>query len=1126
MKLNFALSIGTCLLTMSLTAQAENWNKPELRPEATVALLATPPTLDGVIHADEWPTLHVSRFVAQRAGAKDLLQPRLGEFWIGCDGASLFIAVRSGVHPTAGPMAAHRPEGKKDIGATVYDDSIELWIDNDPDGGGGKYYQFMVNSLGATFDKMFDRSDGSANLWWRPQGFKQAHTVTNGIWSAEFAIPLSELEIADPDRSIGIRVCRNYKYEWDQSRWAPGVNSFDSVETMGRVRFMGAAPVVSEVGFQDDDGIAVAIEVLNPGSAPLPVHVKLGYNAEQQPRYFEEWDAELVAGQRRKFEYKKAFFSPENYPAIAEIRVTGVDGTVYYQRDVKWHTKPALIWEKVAVSNKDEAFDLAIEWHPTPKLLRWRADFSAFKDRADIKALRLTVVPEGGGACIAEQQIDTLTGFATEQRLALPDLGDGRFTVMLFADTAEPSDTPVKSLTFEQRSDFVWLNNDIGITDEVIPPFTPLVVDGKTVAAVLRQHTLADNGLWSGIVADGEELLAGPMRLEVVQNGKRQAVEGQSRIVSAKPNTVITEAQWKGGALGGVTRGELDYDGCMKVTLELTQTGDVPIDSLDLVIPLKDKLAPLMQACGDGLRINYGGAVPAGTGEVWSSIKASRSDLIGTFLPYLWVGEEGRGLTWFAANDKDWVVDTTDKTAGLVLERDGQTLNLRIRLIQKPSVLKRTHTITFGLMATPAKPMPTDWRRAGLFNGGIDNTTFLGMCMYWGGQLYSVFPADRDFTVVRKIAEANKDGQRDDAFFDDYIKNHPDVANEVRWSGNLRNAKAIVPYTNLRGAITYTPEWRVYQDEWRRGNFSWRLTDPDKTSGHIDFSVIPTPSRIDFLLYYYREFLRAGMDGIYWDNICIYANANRVTGNGYVREDGLFQPEADIWLLREVTKRTAVLAYQLGKTNVNMPHMTNASLVPVFSWTGFYLGWEWKYGASDWQTRFSREYICAINIGRQTGNIPGVLEGHTHQITDPDKRAWVQRTRAGVALTHEIIVQMPDPLLGGIRKAMFDIGYGTDTCRVYNYWETKPVATVTGLDSSWIVCESDDAVLLVLCDWGTGGDNALVSLDTERLGLSADFSAVNWEKPEEVFTATNGQFRIGSVKQHDFRVFVIQKGVK
>ena len=90
----------------------------------------------------------------------------------------------------------------------------------------------------------------------------------------------------------------------------------------------------------------------------------------------------------------------------------------------------------------------------------------------------------------------------------------------------------------------------------------------------------------------------------------------------------------------------MDIDGCMKVTLELSQHDRTPIDALEVTIPLRADQVSLMHACGDGMRSNYGGALPAGTGVVWESKFASRGRLLGTFLPYLFVGgpERGSGL--------------------------------------------------------------------------------------------------------------------------------------------------------------------------------------------------------------------------------------------------------------------------------------------------------------------------------------------------------------------------------------------------------------------------------------------------------------------------------------------------
>jgi len=397
----------------------------------------------------------------------------------------------------------------------------------------------------------------------------------------------------------------------------------------------------------------------------------------------------------------------------------------------------------------------------------------------------------------------------------------------------------------------------------------------------------------------------------------------------------------------------------------------------------------------------------------------------------------------------------------------------------------------------------------------------LGMCSYWGGQLYSVFPRERDFTIVQKIAQSKKQGIVDKEFFDAYCKKFPEITPEVRWSANPGKAQAVIPYTNIRGAITYTPEWVVYQNEWQRSNFPDRQTERNITWGGLDGSVTPTASRCDFLLYYYREFLRHGFDGLYWDNIAIASNNNPVCGNGYHREDGSFQPSCDIWELREVTKRMAVLADEQGKVNVNMPHMTNAYLIPVFSWTGINLDWEWKYGATDFQDRVQPDYIRAASIGLQGGNVPVILSG-IRETTSTEQTRWVERTRIAVCVPHELKIWEADNLYRKLTKMMYDLGYGTDACKVYRYWEEKPVVNIAGMKAIWLVLETKDTVLLFLCDYGEGGSGK-ITLDTTRLGLPRDFTAVNWENPKDTVHAANGVLEVKDIVKHDFRVWVIQK---
>ena len=86
--------------------------------------------------------------------------------------------------------------------------------------------------------------------------------------------------------------------------------------------------------------------------------------------------------------------------------------------------------------------------------------------------------------------------------------------------------------------------------------------------------------------------------------------------------------------------------------------------------------------------------------------------------------------------------------------------------------------------------------------------------------------------------------------------------------------------------------------------------------------------------------------------------------------------------------------------------MTNTAIVPVLSFCSTQLSWEDRQGDADFQDRFSRDYIRAETIGRQSGNVPftcALINGGT----DDAKNQWILRTYAGVILTHELKPRAP-----------------------------------------------------------------------------------------------------------------------
>ena len=58
-------------------------------------------------------------------------------------------------------------------------------------------------------------------------------------------------------------------------------------------------------------------------------------------------------------------------------------------------------------------------------------------------------------------------------------------------------------------------------------------------------------------------------------------------------------------------------------------------------------------------------------------------------------------------------------------------------------------------------------------------------------------------------------------------------------------------------------------------------------------------------------------------------------------DDGLLHGGVDIWSLRDMAKRSAVLQHSLGKPHTTlMLHMTSVNIVPIVGWASVNYDWE------------------------------------------------------------------------------------------------------------------------------------------------------------------------------------------
>lgn len=777
------------------------------------------------------------------------------------------------------------------------------------------------------------------------------------------------------------------------------------------------------------------------------------------------------------------------------------------------------------------------------------------------------------------------------ETLEVPPLEAGDYELQLSLIATDGTRREIRR-TFERRR-FPWEDCPLGRDRVVIPPFTPLVVDEAqaTVACVLRRHQIDGTGLWRQVTSQDRELLESPMRLEIESGGRTHiAVGGSVGFADKAADRVCGQASWNAGPVSGRTDFDFEYDGLARITLHLEPSA-VRVDAVQLVIPMKTAETWLMHPVTDLLRHHYAGRIPNGQGrlweyggklrdvkytesggpdadgKVWDSRHVARWQLPGPFVPYIWLGGPERGLCWFAENDRDWSLDPQRPT--LEIRRQGAATSLVVRLATRPFDLTRARTITLGLMATPAKPMPetpVNFRRwwAGSMGAQTTNTAhfnFMGACYYWGaaGPCFAFYPAFQDFSIYDEFARVRRTGEVDRGYTDKWLERfrapefEPHLQTyraHINWTlnffadGGWRNGAAAgktayaIPYTNGR-AINWGPEVRTYADEWstldiadprwpgeerflREPSGGWtlnaygKLQTPCEFSG-VAYAVDPVASWQDLVLFYHRRMLDTFADGIYFDDYFLVPNYSPF-GPGYVDDEGRLRPGVNILGFRELAKRIAVMHHQLGRRPLSFLHMTNTNIVPMLSFGTLLLDHEWRdqgdYAAKDFHERLNLDDDAGLLLAQSTGFQSGCI-GVIHDLLRGPDRDRFLRSGLGVALTHEMKFPLYwEPLGRAIAEHLSNFGYGLPDCRVFRYWDESPPVKTSGAAAKTLVLSRGGRALIVVASYGPAGEVTL-DLDLPRLALAGKLSAVNVETDAAIERTGAGQFRL-PLARHDF----------
>ncbi|MBM4079939.1 MAG: hypothetical protein FJ278_09590, partial [Planctomycetes bacterium] len=245
--------------------------------------------------------------------------------------------------------------------------------------------------------------------------------------------------------------------------------------------------------------------------------------------------------------------------------------------------------------------------------------------------------------------------------------------------------------------------------DRVLPPWTPVRVEGRDVHVWNRAHRFERGPLPASLSSAGENLLAAPIALSVVADSK--AVEWtEGKRVDESPVRCVRSSTAQLGRLAVEAVTTVEFDGMIRVDLKLTPQPEAGVERIELRIPLRSEHAQLFTHNVIGteavasprwnLRFTperqwWAGAIPA---EGWKA----------QFTPQVWLGTEERGLAWFSDTPAHW--QPRAAANAIEIARNGKSTDLIIRFVQSALNLKGPIEFRFGLMATPVKPFQEPYR--------------------------------------------------------------------------------------------------------------------------------------------------------------------------------------------------------------------------------------------------------------------------------------------------------------------------------------------------------------------------------------------------------------------------------
>ena len=1057
------------------------------RPTVTAPYAYQKPVIDGVINDAEW---HGAESVNALQTTNKQVSPRQTRFWMIWDEDNIYMAMRSPLREGERVVQNLR-DTTREINV-VFDDSYEIFFDlgtKSPDGQ-PVFFQYLANFADAHYRVMHEPAVGNSRLGWKANWTVRNRLTPDGrVWEMEAAIPRQGMyrdkPFADRD-TLTVLMARDYKKPWEQNSFE-GTGDFSARDTFSKVVLSKSAPAIHLLRVADPQAQTFGLELAAFGQEATRLAWSFTSDGGiTKTGTFDVPKGKLVTAPGTALDFDKV---PEKGQTVGSyrIRVTSADGKMTYLDWASARQFGDLKTLALETPDSNDRIGMTLALNPVNDYVRVIGDFIDYANRGQVEHCAVVVL-DAAGKKLAQASYKLDESASVRGLIPLPGLPEGKYSAKLTVigkDGAVLREIPSEFAKEDPAKKFKWWNTAAGNIEKVLSPWTPVKVKGQEIAVWGRTMTIGAAGLPAQVISQGRALFAAPavLRAELADGKTVEAKGAPAKIASAADHRVVADARATLGGIEVTSRVTAEFDGMYKVEMTLTPKGKADVKSLKMIVPLNAAVAGYVYGKGEGIREGfYMGYLPQDkTGTIWDCRKVgSQAMLVGSFIPYVWVGDPEGGICWFADSDRGWVPSST--TPAIELVRSGKSVEMVFNLISEAFTIDAPRTITFAFQASPAKALKGAWRT---------NRWWCGDTFGWGGGCW-VYPTGKGSTIWQS---------RPNTTIPELCRKKAD---EKHKGGGLA-----VPYF----------EYNTMADAGEQAYFgeAWKTS-----SGPLHYGK----SLTDYVIWNLDDWIKSsGIDGWYLDNVRPVVCDNIDAGRGYRLPDGRVQPEFNIFGMRDFFLRLRAVFQENGKDGVIVNHMTNNQILPWNAPVDVAYDGELHVIYPE----MGKDFMDFWALERLFMDVPGTWGINVNFMNEyqgqwqPEAKLKAMRAYSGAVLMHDALPtgnSATDVCQRQMLAARDRFGIAGDDVAFIGYWKKDAGLACPTKDvylAGWV---KPGKVLVGVINWGEKAE-ASVRLDLKKLGLPATCKAWDAEKPENQL-AIGGDGRLTvPVERHDFRLIIV-----